>query len=109
MRQESTHSHLGQDEDQSSISRPKGSQKGAQESFLEHAHLVPVPRDGMQMALGQSGKMTSLEVSQDFPLKMCIPLLYIPLADNCIEYTLPFSSKMQGQTEGRHFCLKKKA
>lgn len=61
MRQESRHSHLGQDEDQSSISRPKGSQEGAHEDFLEHVHLVPVSRDGMQMALGQSGK--SLEVS----------------------------------------------
>lgn len=40
---------------------------------------------------------------------MCIPLLYIPLADNCIEYILPFSSGVRCQTEGRHFCLKKKA
>lgn len=63
MRQESIHSHLGQDEDQSSISSLKDSQEGAQEGFLEHAHLVPVSRDGMQMALGQSGKRTSLEVS----------------------------------------------
>lgn len=63
MHQESTHSHLGQDEDQSSISRPKGSQEEAHEDFLEHAHLVPVSQEGMQMALGQSGKRTSLEVS----------------------------------------------